>query len=94
MSQTVLASAIGVSFQQVQKYERGTNRISVSTLIAITEALAMPIAMFLEGIATAPDQGSLFANQQSLELLRTFIGIRSPDLQAKLADLIAELAAV
>jgi transcriptional regulator with XRE-family HTH domain len=49
MSQTELAEAIGVSFQQVQKYEKGTNRISASRLQQIAEALQVPVPFFFEG---------------------------------------------
>lgn len=49
VSQEVLAEAIGVTFQQVQKYERGKNRVSASRLFQISKALDEPIAKFFEG---------------------------------------------
>ncbi|MFN7113547.1 MAG: helix-turn-helix domain-containing protein [Alphaproteobacteria bacterium] len=49
LSQEELAKSIGLTFQQVQKYERGTNRISVSRLTEISRALKVPIDYFLEG---------------------------------------------
>ncbi len=49
MSQDELAQAIGLTFQQVQKYERGTNRISVSRLTEIGAALKVPLDYFLDG---------------------------------------------
>jgi DNA-binding XRE family transcriptional regulator len=51
LSQEELAKSIGLTFQQVQKYERGTNRISVSRLTDISRALKVPIDYFLEGCA-------------------------------------------
>lgn len=57
MSQEDLASAIGLTFQKVQKYERGTNRISVSRLAEISKALKTPIDFFLEGCATIVQGG-------------------------------------
>lgn len=51
LSQDDLAKAIGLTFQQVQKYERGTNRISVSRLMDICRALKAPVDFFLEGCA-------------------------------------------
>lgn len=51
LSQEELATAIGVTFQQVQKYERGTNRISVSRLVEISRALKVPMEYFLESTA-------------------------------------------
>jgi len=50
MSQTSLANAVGVSFQQIQKYERATNRISASMLYGIARYLAVPLAAFFEGL--------------------------------------------
>jgi transcriptional regulator with XRE-family HTH domain len=46
VSQTTLAEAIGVTFQQVQKYERGVNRVSASTLNHVAKVLKMPVAQF------------------------------------------------
>lgn len=47
MSQTTLGARLGVTFQQVQKYENGTNRISVGRLVAIAKVLKEPIGIFL-----------------------------------------------
>ncbi len=58
MSQTTLGQALGIAFQQVQKYERGTNRISSSTLYAISRVLDVQVSYFFDGLpmpgATAP----------------------------------------
>jgi transcriptional regulator with XRE-family HTH domain len=52
LSQTELAAAAGVTFQQVQKYERGTNRISASRMIQFAEKLAVAPAYFIEGFGS------------------------------------------
>jgi transcriptional regulator with XRE-family HTH domain len=52
LSQTQLGEAIGVTFQQVQKYERGTNRVSASTMFAIMHFLNVPSSYFFEGLPT------------------------------------------
>jgi len=52
MTQSDLATAIGVSFQQVQKYERGSNRVSASRLWLIAEALNVPMTYFFDGATT------------------------------------------
>ncbi len=52
LSQEELAKSIGLTFQQVQKYERGTNRISVSRLMDIARALKAPLDYFTDGIAS------------------------------------------
>ena len=48
MSQTELAEAVGVTFQQIQKYEKGTNRISASRLLQISHVLQVPVSFFFE----------------------------------------------
>ncbi len=53
MSQTTLGEAIGLTFQQVQKYERGSNRISASRLFALTRVLDVPIEYFFDDMPTA-----------------------------------------
>jgi hypothetical protein len=52
MTQTDLATKIGVSFQQVQKYERGSNRVSASRLWRTAEALDVPMTFFFDGVTT------------------------------------------
>lgn len=52
MTQTDLATQIGVSFQQVQKYERGSNRVSASRLWRTAEALDVPMTYFFDGVTT------------------------------------------
>ena len=51
LSQSDLGAAIGVSFQQIQKYEAGKNRVAVSTLVALADHLGISAARFLRGIA-------------------------------------------
>ena len=50
VSQTALAGAVGVAFQQVQKYEKGTNRISAGRLWEVAKFLKVPIQYFFEGL--------------------------------------------
>jgi transcriptional regulator with XRE-family HTH domain len=73
MSQTKLGSALGITFQQVQKYEKGTNRISVSRLRHIARALGVDTAFFLPK-SDGPDSPDwlMFADKDSLELLSLF----------------------
>ena len=53
LSQEQLAERLGVTFQQVQKYEKGTNRISASRLFGAARLLSVPVSYFFEGLATA-----------------------------------------
>jgi transcriptional regulator with XRE-family HTH domain len=57
MTQTDLADALGVTFQQVQKYEKGSNRISASTLNEMAETLKVPVAYFFEGLQSKGASG-------------------------------------
>jgi transcriptional regulator with XRE-family HTH domain len=52
MSQEHLADALGLTFQQVQKYERGANRVSASKLYDMAKTLQVPVAFFFDGLAT------------------------------------------
>ena len=54
MSQEALAQALGLTFQQVQKYERGSNRVSASKLYATAKVLEVPVHYFFDGLSDAP----------------------------------------
>jgi len=72
MSQETLAKGIGLTFQQIQKYERGTNRVSASTLFYIARFLKMPISYFYEGLGsdeTAPG----FSESESEQYVSAFL---------------------
>lgn len=58
LSQAALGDAIGVSFQQIQKYERGTNRLSASALFRLSVFLQRPVAWFFEDLAATGDPAS------------------------------------
>jgi transcriptional regulator with XRE-family HTH domain len=67
MTQEQLAAAVGVTFQQIQKYENGRNRISASRLWAFSEALGVPVADFYAGLnAGSGDAAGLTVEQQSV----------------------------
>src|SRR3954470_17706708 len=59
LSQEKLGDAIGLTFQQVQKYERGANRISASRLFALSQALDVPVSFFFDDMPDALAQGTL-----------------------------------
>lgn len=58
MSQQVLAARLGLTFQQVQKYERGTNRVSASKLFETAGILGVPVQAFFEGLPVTPTSPS------------------------------------
>ena len=67
LSQDQLAKSLGLTFQQIQKYERGVNRMGSSRLFQISRLLAVPVSFFFEDIAPTPRQGSAEDEQASLE---------------------------
>jgi transcriptional regulator with XRE-family HTH domain len=80
MSQTGLADALGITFQQVQKYEKGTNRVSASKLLLISECLGVKISDLFDGahaVEGRPPAGSIAAqlDARSLRLATTFNGL-------------------
>jgi transcriptional regulator with XRE-family HTH domain len=104
MSQTKLADALGLTFQQVQKYEKGTNRISASRLLQISHVLQVPISFFFEdprgpskGLGTrhvhSPDYVSDFlTTTDGLALTKAFILIKDPKLRRSIVKLVREIA--
>lgn len=100
MSQEKLAAAFGVSFQQIQKYERGTNRVSASRLHQLTRILNVPVGYFFEGMADASRNGAaahpahdgeMVASRETLELVRAYYRIEDPTIRRRLVDLLRSL---
>jgi transcriptional regulator with XRE-family HTH domain len=103
-SQEKFADALGVTYQQVQKYERGTNRISASRLQRIAEVLQVPPEYFFEGAPhiermietkVAPsvtDVSDFVASPEGLSLIKAFMGIQQPRLRRRIVDLVEEIA--
>ena len=105
LSQTRLANALGLTFQQVQKYEKGTNRISASRLLHMSQILQVPITFFFEGFPTvtkgskkAPDAPfptyiSLFlTTSDGLSLTKAFMRIKETALRRAIVHLVEEIA--
>jgi transcriptional regulator with XRE-family HTH domain len=99
MSQEKLAAAFGVSFQQIQKYERGANRVSASRLHQLTRILNVPVGYFFEGMTDLPQNGSthpahdseMVASRETLELVRAYYRIEDPTVRRRLVDLLRSL---
>jgi transcriptional regulator with XRE-family HTH domain len=102
LSQTELAERIGVTFQQVQKYEKGVNRIGAGRLQRISEALEVPISFFFSGNASgsaakeaATGSESVFGFLQtsgSVRIVKAFHKIRSRKARQLLVEMAEELA--
>lgn len=106
LSQEKLGAALGVTFQQIQKYEKGTNRISASALEAISRFLDVPVSYFYADAGGTADaaRGPGFAedgdalelvrllrNPEVRELARAFASIEDPKLRKRISDLVRTL---
>ncbi|MEO1700696.1 MAG: helix-turn-helix domain-containing protein [Pseudomonadota bacterium] len=105
MSQEKLGEALGITFQQVQKYEKGTNRVGASRLQNIAGILNVPVSFFFED---APGEKSNSSNEmaesgsnyvvsflsssEGLQLNRAFVKISDPKVRRKIIDLVKSLA--
>jgi transcriptional regulator with XRE-family HTH domain len=105
MSQEKLGDALGLTFQQVQKYEKGTNRIGASRLQQISHILQVPVEFFFEGApslgpqangmgeAPSPSYVSDFlATSDGLALTKAFMRIKEPKLRRRIVDLVQQIA--
>jgi len=108
MSQEKLGDALALTFQQVQKYEKGTNRIGASRLQQISQILQVPVAFFFEGAphlndaavlaetadgAPSPSYVSDFlATSDGLSLTKAFMRIPDPKLRRRIVDLVQQIA--
>jgi transcriptional regulator with XRE-family HTH domain len=106
MSQEKLGEMLGLTFQQVQKYEKGTNRVGASRLQQISEALQVPVSFMFEGApgvrtstsgfgdAPSPEYVSDFlATSDGLALTRAFTRIKDAKLRRSIVDLVEHIAA-
>jgi len=104
MSQEKLGENLGITFQQIQKYEKGTNRVGASRLQAISGVLSVPVAYFFEdapgseGAALkgfAEDGANLAldfcSSTEGLQLNRAFVKISDPKVRRRIIDLVSSL---
>ena len=105
MSQTPLADALGMSFQQVQKYEKGANRIGAGRLQHIAQILKMPVQSFFEGAPNVPGEeraqtdapfpkfvSDYLVTSDGLNLTKAFMQIRDPKLRRSIVNLVEQIA--
>jgi transcriptional regulator with XRE-family HTH domain len=108
MSQEKLGESLGITFQQIQKYEKGTNRVGASRLQAISGILNVPVSFFFEdapdgnpantpaGMAEASSSNyvvDFLSSSEGLQLNRSFVKIGDPKVRRKIVDLVKALAA-
>lgn len=98
MTQHGLAELLGITFQQIQKYEKGTNRIGASRLQLISEILRVPVGFFFENGGSGPIEGEtselnkFLSSKEGLALNKAFIAIEDPNIRQKLVALAKSLA--
>lgn len=94
LSQEDLAAAIGVAFQQIQKYECAINRVSTARLWAMSRALQCPVAFFYAGMSEQPDDTAdpdIPLQQETLKLLRAYATIKQPEIRQQILSLATAL---
>lgn len=100
MSQGNLADSLGITFQQIQKYEKGINRIGASRLQKIAEIFAVPVGFFFENDASSDSMGTggqadeiaqFIASKEGLALSKAFIAIEDANVRQKLLALTRSL---
>ncbi|MBI1363486.1 MAG: helix-turn-helix domain-containing protein [Proteobacteria bacterium] len=104
MSQEKLAESLGVTFQQVQKYENGTNRVSASRLHDMSKILGVDISYFFDKITPASamlrvaekttndELGDILERRETIHLLRAYYAIKDEAVRKKFLDMLKTLA--
>ncbi len=107
MSQEKLGDALGLTFQQIQKYERGANRIGSSRLFKLSQILDVPVSFFFEdmpeeveranrGLAEAPAEpfeADQLSKRETLELVRSYYRISEPKVRKRIFELVKAIGA-
>ena len=107
LSQTQLADGLGLTFQQVQKYEKGTNRISASRLHQMSHILRVPVPFFFEGMpgelhlperpecgpTIANDVSALLSTSDGIALVRAYTRIKHPKVRRAIIALVEQIVA-
>ncbi len=104
LSQEKLGESLGITFQQIQKYEKGTNRVGASRLQAISSALTVPVSFFFEdapnaggNVGFAEDNEATYVvdflnSNEGVQLTRAFTKISDPKVRRKIIDLVKSLS--
>ena len=99
MSQEKLGEMLGLTFQQVQKYEKGVNRIGAGRLYEVARILNVPVAFFYEGSESASASGSeaaplleFVSSGEGLQLTLAFMKIKDGKLRKRVLDLVSSLS--
>ncbi len=92
LTQEQLAAALSVSYQQIQKYETGANRVSAGRMLEIARKLGVDVGYFFEGLSEDDDLAMPLEHggrqRSTIELVRKFDQIKDPDVRAAIAGLV------
>jgi transcriptional regulator with XRE-family HTH domain len=105
MSQEKLGESLGITFQQIQKYEKGTNRIGASRLQHIATVMAVPVAYFFEDAPGTPTEAAglaesrpanyivdFLSSSEGVQLNKAFVRIKDTKLRRRIIDLVRAAA--
>ena len=105
MSQESLGKSLGLTFQQIQKYEKGVNRIGASRMFELSKLLQVPVQFFYDEFASEtkaapgfaePDMGeplmNLLSTNEGVQLCRYFAEIRDPEVKKRVLELVRSIA--
>jgi transcriptional regulator with XRE-family HTH domain len=93
-TQEQLAEALDISYQQIQKYETGANRVSAGRLYQIAQRLETPVSFFFEGLGIdyETEESGANSNRSTIDLVRNFNSIGDSSVRMSLAGLVKSLA--
>ena len=96
MSQEKLGGALGLTFQQIQKYEKGVNRVGAGRLQQVAKILEVPVSFFFDdvvgGSKGSNDVFAFLDTAYSLRLMKAFVRIRNHRIQRSTVELVEEIA--
>jgi transcriptional regulator with XRE-family HTH domain len=93
LSQADLAKRLGVTFQQLQKYEVGANRVSTGRLVKAAAVLGVPMSAFFEGVHDHDSAQALLADNRAFRLAHAFAAIKNTTLRLTLVVMVEKIAA-
>jgi transcriptional regulator with XRE-family HTH domain len=97
ISQEQLGKALGVTFQQIQKYEKGANRVSAGRLVRIAEVLECNVMLFFEGLdlidaPTSTPFSQFLSTKDGVAIVEAMLKIRTQELRRTVIDIAEKLA--
>jgi transcriptional regulator with XRE-family HTH domain len=97
LSQEALADRLGLTFQQVQKYEKGANRTSASRLVHMASIFGVSVITFFDGVDQVKGTadvtlGKILKEPKTMQLLQAFAAIRNKDVKAAIVEFVTQIS--